>query len=147
MFCPFHVDSNHWILIVAYPRLKILHSYDSLNGSRGVALRLFKGMFEKVLGKKFQWRAEVLKSRKQDNSEDCGVYVCMHVAALCIGLRETEWPSVDQCRMIITMALVSGKLPLLTSPKVCILWHINLCITIMLLTALLRCPETHVLYP
>ncbi len=118
MFCPFHVDTNHWILIVAYPRLKILHCYDSLNGSRGVILKQFKGMFEKILGKKFQWRAEPLKSRNQQNSEDCGVYVCMHVAALCYGLTENEWSTLDQCRMIITMALVTGKLSLLTSPKV-----------------------------
>jgi Ulp1 family protease len=118
IFCPINVNDNHWLLVVAYPRMRTFHLYDSLNEKRPEYVANVKKMFECFDFKVHDWLSEVLQSMEQPDDSSCGVFVCMHIASLCFGLTTDDWPSIQQCRLIITQTLATGKFEISKSPKV-----------------------------
>ena len=118
IFCPINVNDNHWLLVVAYPRVKTLHVYDSLNEKRPEYVTKVKKMFECLEFKVDDWKSGVLLSKAQPDSSSCGVFVCMHIASLCFGLTTDDWPSIEQCRLIITQTLATGRFGISKSAKV-----------------------------
>ncbi len=109
VFCPVHVNSNHWILLVAYPRQQTMQLYDSLNEPRPTQLSKFQEIFSHM-DWKFKWKTETLKSTAQPDGTSCGVFVCMHVVGLCYGVSESEWPKISDCRLMIVKTLCTGRL-------------------------------------
>jgi hypothetical protein len=122
VFCPHCIpaddpSNNHWILIVAYPKLKVMHCFDSCNRGRNQQLGEFQKVFD-AAGCNYKWDKATLKSARQQDGHSCGVYVCMHVVSLCFGIPEEEWPSIEYCRRLITKTIATGSFRILRSTKV-----------------------------
>ncbi len=118
IYCPINVNDNHWLLVVAYPRLRTLHLYDSLNEKRAEYGPKMMKLFEHLNFKVGDWKFVVLQSKEQSDDSSCGVFVCMHIASLCFGVTTEDWPSITQCRLIISQTLATGRLGISKSPKV-----------------------------
>ena len=113
-----NVDDNHWVLFAAYPRIKIMQCIDSKgNNARTQLLEEMKNMFAAV-GCKLKWTSGTLTVNQQPGNTECGVYVCMRVVSLCFGISVEDWPSMEDCRSMITHTIATGTLEIQKSVKV-----------------------------
>ncbi len=104
------------MLIVVYPKRKLIHCYDSLNTAQKTLLAKYKGLISVVMG--LECKTVGLKCAKQPDNISCGVFVCMHVLGLSYGLREDCWPSIKTSRALITKTVATGFLDIPKKPKV-----------------------------
>ncbi|KAL8691399.1 MAG: hypothetical protein Q9218_003365 [Villophora microphyllina] len=117
LLVPLHVDGNHWILCVAqwqYYAQGTLNWYDSFGSERPssqarVALVQecleFAGRQDGSLLASISWRAKRIRNGTQNNSVDCGVFVCAHA----ISAIYQSWDgSIDGYREYIARRLLNA---------------------------------------
>ena len=104
------------MLIVVYPKRKLIHCYDSLNTAQKTVVAQYKRLISVVMG--LECKTVGLKCAKQPDNISCGVFVCMHVLGLSYGLREDCWPSIKTSRALITKTVATGFLDIPKKPKV-----------------------------
>jgi len=115
VFCPTLVNTNHWVLIVVYPKRQLIHCFDSQNTAQKTLPAKYKRLISVVMG--LECKTVGLKCAKQPDNISCGVFVCMHVLGLSYGLREDCWPSLKTSRALITKTVATGFLDIPKKPK------------------------------
>ena len=104
----------HWVLIVISGTRKTIEFYDSLSGNpkeyTQFALDLVAGNLGKAF-KKAEWTIVNAQSVQQNNSKDCGVFVCMNSLALIKGRVAGRAFSADDmpaARRMVAGTLLNG---------------------------------------
>jgi len=104
----------HWVLIVISGTRKTIEFYDSLSGSpkqyTQFALDLVAGNLGKAF-KKAEWTIVNAQSVQQNNSKDCGVFVCMNSLALVKGRvagRAFSAEDMPAARRMVAGTLLNG---------------------------------------
>ena len=81
-------DCAHWTLLVISGKDRTIRYYDSLGGEPKKYTDFALQYLAKELGNDFkesEWKVEKSWSQQQNNSNDCGVFVCMNGLALITG--------------------------------------------------------------
>lgn len=127
---PVNVDNMHWILVIAHMREHRLDVYDSLGGEHEDTAHLLArfldddcldkvgGLFPSDAGQR-PWHCRHLRAIPfQDNSFDCGVFVCMYARSVLLRRQLRMAPAdVDDIRVMIASELLRSRvLPLPRSP-------------------------------
>lgn len=103
IFVPIYVNQNHWTLAVINNQLKRLDYYDSLgNGNAQCIDNLFQYMMDEWRAKKASefdidgWQSYEpgLLVPQQNNTYDCGVFMCQFVRAIVEGF---DLSLIQQC--------------------------------------------------
>jgi Ulp1 family protease len=90
---PYNLGNNHWVLIVIYPKEKQIGFFDSLYAADMALVKKIKNLFmelardpainkSQIITEKdvSQWKInKSLKSAKQVNAKDCGVFLCANM--------------------------------------------------------------------
>lgn len=115
IFFPINTGS-HWTLVVIDPFLKRIKYLDSLNRRDAARFFLFARRWLKMeLGDKYvaeDWTDDDDRSSQQDNSNDCGVFVCFN--ALATVKYHPYWTvkasDMPQARRLLAAILINGGL-------------------------------------
>merc|ERR1711934_1329028 len=79
---PMHVDFSHWVLAVADFRSKTITSYDSMGNTHQASLEAILAYLDsehkatKGLKLKGFWMCQAADCPQQENTVDCGVFLC-----------------------------------------------------------------------
>ena len=88
VFIPIN-QSAHWTLLLLRPRERKIEYYDSLGGSATPYIGAVKQWLAMELGKELwkeeEWSVDDVPSPTQNNSSDCGVFVCMNAKMTVLG--------------------------------------------------------------
>ena len=116
-------ELDHWTFIIVYMQERIIQYYDSLGSTNQYYVNsVLKYLVREHLDKKNQQLPQELPWQvhpesppnypKQDNNDDCGVFVCMGAQDTCFGnQRWTCSPKVaDQCRRRLCLSISLGKI-------------------------------------
>lgn len=86
LFIPVNVDENHWVFVVVFIAEKTIRYYDSLyNNTRFnmVVNNIKQYMFDSTLDQTWEIQSDHHRVvPQQQNSHDCGVFMCMMMDAL-----------------------------------------------------------------
>eukprot|EP00755_Sulcionema_specki_P011194 Sspe_Gene.48462::Locus_25259_Transcript_1_2_Confidence_0.667_Length_909::g.48462::m.48462/K08592/SENP1; sentrin-specific protease 1 len=116
VFLPIH-HKEHWTLVTIEPPTRTLTYYDSMGGDGEGVLDLLEpwvlhleGTFEP---QRTAWSRSTPDVPKQDNSDDCGVFVCAFANALAYK-RPFDFVAGDTAylRKRISIELLLGRIPL-----------------------------------
>ncbi|XP_054259350.1 uncharacterized protein LOC128984092 [Macrosteles quadrilineatus] len=104
IFFPVQIsEENHWILIVAWPKRKLLQSFDSLGRARPSILQDILCYLER-LAQVFRWNFRATEwalmekapcMQQPTGSVDCGVYVCLYAEKIATGTSVTDLGALD----------------------------------------------------
>ena len=128
LFIPINITNTHWACVTVFMDEKIIEYYDSIRGRSGLkytkaVLRYLKDLdqssqIRQQLSYWEEWElVDVDDSPKQNNSFDCGVFVCM--IADCLGLDQPltfTQEHINHCRQRIALAILNGCVPTLDNP-------------------------------
>ena len=113
---PIH-HNDHWSLVVAEPKRKVVHYLDSINGSRyrSAAPGRIRGYMERLHERKGEQVKYKIRIRKdpplQENGVDCGVFTCLYAERLTrkagMNFKQADIP---QARERMMEELLQGRL-------------------------------------
>jgi sentrin-specific protease 1 len=109
---PVNINNVHWTLATLCCNEKLLKFYDSLGGEGGDFLNLILQYFASLTNTGFsEWTIEVMRNiPKQENSYDCGVYVCQYSLCLSKGAPFTfHQRNMENIRKIMIEELTTMK--------------------------------------
>jgi len=79
IFVPINAANSHWVLAVMHPRTGVISVYDSLSSSNAALVPSLKRWTvdhgRDVGVAPVDWRYISVRSRQQENSDDCGVFM------------------------------------------------------------------------
>ena len=85
IFFPIHYGGNHWTLLVVFMQTKTIYYFDSLGGKGEYYTIWIKQWLRDVARTQYsfelidsEWMVQTpFANPRQDNGDDCGVFVCM----------------------------------------------------------------------
>ncbi|KAI9662723.1 MAG: Alpha-1,3-mannosyltransferase-like protein [Alyxoria varia] len=104
-------DCAHWTLLVISGKDRTIRYYDSLGGGHKKYTDFALQYLAKELGNDFkenEWKVEKSWSQQQNNSNDCGVFVCMNGLALITGKHPSK--AFETKDMPLAREMVAGIL-------------------------------------
>lgn len=119
LFCPIHVNNNHWTLIAVHIADRRIEYYDSLNSNetRGnEILELFTEVLQAMESDESEFKEwttlQMQNIPRQDNDHDCGVFMCQYALELAKGGDKIEFSSklVEKVRREMVYDIDKGEL-------------------------------------
>jgi len=115
IFVPINVANSHWVLAVMHPRTGVINVYDSLSSSNAAlvpSLKRWTVDHARDVGvAPVDWRYIPVRSRQQENSDDCGVFMVTAMDYLARGLPlSSRRASTHYYRRRICASLLAGQL-------------------------------------
>lgn len=83
IFFPINTGA-HWILLVILPKSRIIEVFDSADGSTTAYFRFAREWLQMELGNDYnadEWQQSPVRSARQQNWDDCGVFTCVNALA------------------------------------------------------------------
>ena len=120
---PLNINNVHWTLVTLSWNEKLLKFYDSLGGEGGEILRLILQHFATLTNTKVnEWTIEAMKNiPRQENSYDCGVFVCQYSLCISKGLPfNFHQNDMKQIREIMIKELTTSQLQSVPVNKPCV---------------------------
>jgi len=115
---PMHIDLSHWVLAVADFRSKTITSYDSMGSTHQASLEAIRAYLDsehkatKGSNLKGFWMCQAGDCPQQENTADCGVFLCRIAESLTRGGGSGTFTQADMpyLRRRCLFEIVRGKL-------------------------------------
>jgi len=95
IFIPVNIRNSHWLLVVVQPAAGRVELFDSLgHGSVSVGDHIARWAKQEAAARGLRnknWSVVQMHCRRQENSDDCGVFTCRHMELLSKGETVVNW--------------------------------------------------------